>query len=299
MVRRIWESPTWDRHPSGLWNAKDLRLFIDWGVVLQERTGEANAVINLLRIAAARACAEMAAALGKSREAALFAQDAEATEEAIGRVLWNKAEGRLDAFLGATSSAVHANTLALAFRFGTLQRRESILSYLEPLLRNNLSQGLRVGQNSGHLELYYLSFALPALAEHGRPDLAEQLITDHYGYLKTLGDDTLPECFHGAEKSVGSRCHGWAGAAAIYAANYVLGIRTAGDGNPRHLIFDPIVHGIQQARGRIAHLDGWIDIEWHRIGRKIHSRIHAPAGVKIEVRAEPVHAEKLEAAELC
>jgi hypothetical protein len=286
-VDRIWKSPTWERHDSGLWNTNNRRVFIDWGVLLEERSGEANAVINLLRVAADRACAEMAEALGNADEAKAFSADAAFTEEAIGRVLWNETEGRLNAFLGAGTTAVHANILALAFRIGSAQCRSLILTYLEPQLRNNLTQGLLRGDNSGHLELYFLSFALPALAGHGRPDLAEQLIAEHYGYLKTLGDDTLPECFHGAEKSMGSRCHSWAGAAAIYAGNYVLGIRPAGDGNPRHLVFDPVVHGIRQASGRIAHPDGWIEVEWKSVDGKIQSRLKAPAGVDISDRTIP------------
>jgi hypothetical protein len=296
-VGRIWHSPTWERHASGLWNANDRRLFIDWGAIPEERTGDANAVINLLRIAAARACAEMAGALGHTDEAARFTEDAEATEQAMERLLWNESEGRLDAFWGATTPAAHANTLALAFRFGSEERRERILSYLEPRLLKNLSQGLKCGVNSGHLELFYLAFALPALAEHGRPDLAEKLITSHYGYLKSLGDDTLPENFYGADHSMGSRCHSWAGAGAIYAARYVLGIRRAAHGNPCRLVFDPIVDGINKASGRIAHPCGWIEVSWERIDGKIHSRIHAPAGVEIltpsdrEFRAEEVHAK--------
>ncbi|MCX6971782.1 MAG: hypothetical protein NTV93_16735 [Verrucomicrobia bacterium] len=296
VVGRIWDSPTWECHPSGLWNANDRRLFIDWGVIVEERAGTANAVINLLRIAAACACAEMAEALGLTDKAARFTEDAEATEQAMERLLWNESEGRLDAFLGATTPAAHANTLALAFRFGSEERRERILSYLEPRLRKNLSQGLKCGANSGHLELFYLAFALPALAGHGRPDLAEQLIRDHYGYLESLGDDTLPENFYGADHSAGSRCHSWAGAGAIYAARYVLGVRWAEHGNPHRLVFDPIVDGIDSASGRIAHRDGWIEVSWERIDGEIHSRIHAPAGVEIltpsdrGIRAEEVHA---------
>ncbi len=281
-IERIWQSPTWECHASGLWNANDRRVFIDWGVIPAERTGEANAAINLLRIAAARACAEMAQAAGRDSEAASFIRDAETTTTALEQVLWNEEEGRLDGFLGATSPALHANTIALAIGFSTGERRKQILAYLEPHLLENLTRGLEKGANSGHLELFFLSFALPALAEHGRPDLAEKLITDHYGYLQTLGDDTLPENFYGAAKSEGSRCHSWAGAAAIYAARYVLGIRPVNIGKPgEFFLFDPVVDKIKEARGRIAHRSGWIHVSWQTVDGKIHSRIEAPDGVKI------------------
>jgi hypothetical protein len=170
---------------------------------------------------------------------------------------------------------------ALGFGLGSRASRDRILAYLEPLLRENFTRGIREGESSGHLELYFFHYALPALAEHGRPDLAEMLIDDHYGFLRELGDDTLPECFFGAGNARGSRCHGWSGAPAIYAARHILGIRPAVPGNPRDLIFDPVVHRITRASGRISHPGGWIEVDWQSVNGKIHSDFKAPEGVEI------------------
>jgi hypothetical protein len=183
--------------------------------------------------------------------------------------------------LGAGTPALHANILALRFGLGTRSSREQILAHVEPLLRENFSRGIREGGYSGHIELYFFHYALPALAAHGRPDLAEHLIDDHYGFLRELGDDTLPECFFGAGNAVGSRCHSWSGAAAIYAARHVLGIRPAAPGNLRELVFDPSVDRITRASGRICHPDGWIEISWQSIDGKIHPCIKAPEGVEV------------------
>ena len=285
VVQRIWASPSWKRHPSGLWNGAGQHLFIDWGIQGAETKGEANAVLNVLRVAARRACATLARVLQNEEEAHLHQREAEATQQALFAHLWWPAEGRLRAHLDAPSPAVHANTLALAFAVGEPDQRAAMLAYLEPRLRDNHAHGLRHGLNSGYLELFYLSFALPGLARHGRPDLAEQLIADHYGYLEQLGDDTLPESFVGANSGVGSRCHSWSGAAAIYAARYVLGLRPAGDGDHRHLIFDPVVQDIRQARGRIAHPEGWIEVAWTREQGLFQVDLSAPPGVHIDIRA--------------
>ncbi|MEI6035767.1 MAG: hypothetical protein WCS65_15995 [Verrucomicrobiae bacterium] len=280
-VRRIWESPTWGHHPSGLWNADNLRLFIDWGAILEERSGKANAVINILRFGAAQACAALAEALGKSAEAAAFRDEAERVERAAASLLWDDARGCYRASLGAGTSALHANILALRFGLGTSASRERILAYVEPLLRENFARGTREGGGSGHIELYFFHYALPALAAHGRPDLAEILIDDHYGFLRGIGDDTLPECFYGADNATGSRCHSWSGAPAIYAARHVLGIRPAIPGNPSELIFDPVVHRIARASGRISHPAGWIEVSWHSANGKIVPCIKAPDGVEV------------------
>ena len=281
VVQKIWQSPSWECHSSGLWNATGKRLFIDWGVLKSEREGEANAVINLFRFGAAKACANLAVALGKTDEASVFTSGALAVEAALTEHLWNDAEGCLRPSLRGTTPALHANTLALAFQLGEETLRSRILTFLEPRLRDNLTKGIRDGQNSGHLELYFLHYALPALAMHGRPDLAEMLIGEHYGFLRDKGFDTLGECICRVERSIGSLCHSWSGAAAIYAARYVLGIRPSAPGNPRELLFEPIVHGIKRASGRIAHPQGWIDVSWVDDCGVFSPMLKAPAGVDI------------------
>jgi len=281
-VQKIWASPTWERHTSGLWNAGKTRLFIDWGVISSERKGDANAAINIFRFAAGKACARMATVLGKNEEASAFNAEATGVETAMMKFLWNDTEGRFHPSLNENSAAVHANILALAFGLGDFETRSRILSYLEPKLRNNFAKGISGGPFSGYLELYFLHYALPALAEHGRPDLAEMIIDQHYGFLRTFDDDTLPECFCRVESSHGSRCHSWAGTPAIYAARYILGIRQAFPGNPRKLVFNPVVHGITRASGRIAHPDGWIDVSWSLKDGIIHPEISVPQLVEVE-----------------
>lgn len=280
-VRRVWESPLWERHESGLWNTTGKRLFIDWGVILSEREGEANAVINLLRYGAAKACAAMAGALGRFDESAAFLADSRAVEEALLGTLWDESKGCFTASLGAHTPALHANVFALAFGVGNEALRTKILAYLEPKLRGNFAKGMRKELFTGYLELFFFHFALPALANNGRPDLAELLIDEHYEYLRKTGDETFPEQFGSYEARGGSRCHSWAGAPAIYAARYVLGIRPAEPGNPRKLIFDPIVHSITRASGRIAHPDGWIEVSWDIRKGKVRPIFQAPAGVEI------------------
>lgn len=277
----IWESPAWQQGGDGLWTARPGELFVDWGVLQSERLGEANAVLNTLRVAALRASAELAAALGSPRETR-FRSEAADVEEKLLRALWIEHEGRLAPSRGETTPALHGNILALFCETGPPSARASILRYLEPLLAGNFAQGISKGQFSGHAELYFFYFLLPALAAHGRPDLAERLITDHYGYLRSLGDDTLPECFCRVHHAVGSRCHSWSGAPAIYAARHVLGVRPAQPGDPSKFVCEPVVHSIRAASGRIAHPAGWIDISWERReDGALDLRWAAPEGVEL------------------
>ena len=282
VIERIWSSPTWEVHASGLWSANHTRVFIDWGVVVADRTGEANAVLNLLRIGARRASADMARALGQPDVARVHEEEAARVERAVFQVLWDDQQKRLRPSLSHDSTALHANILALHVGAGNETQRAGMLAYVGPLLEKNLDQALSKGMQSGHLELFYLSFALPALARQGRPDLAERLVDTHYGYLMKWGDDTMPETFARVEAAHGSRCHSWSGAAAVYAARYILGIRPDREGR---LYFEPVVHGIGQAKGRIAHPKGWIDVAWKRDGAGYRLSLTAPPGVDIDLRA--------------
>lgn len=282
VVEGIWNSPAWSGHPSGLFNARGGELFIDWGVLPDERIGEGNAVLNLFRFEALRASSQLAAAIGREDSARRFHKEAGRLSDAIFETLWLEADGRLAPLIGGSTPALHANTLALAFGAGTESQRRRILAFLEPLLLRNFENGISRGQFSGHLELYFFHFLLPALAVHGRPDLAENLVSEHYGYLESLGDDTLPECFCRVSQAVGSRCHSWSGAPATYAGRHILGIQILEPGNPSRLLFKPSVATISSAAGSIAHPAGRIEVEWEKLpdGAFI-AHWSAPEGVEI------------------
>lgn len=279
VIQRIWASSTWKPGTDGLWDTTGMRVFLDWGVLPAEREGDGNAAVNILRVAAARACAEIATVLGHTAEAEVFRAQARQVADALGARLWLEKEGRFAASIGADSPAVHANILALRFGIGSGAR---ILAYLEPLLRRNFQHGIENDQFSGFAELYFFSYLLPGLAEAGRPDLAEALIDEHYGFIQKLGYSTLTECFHRADEHRGSCCHSWSGAPALYATNYVLGLRPTAPGNPDRWILAPVVHGHRHAEGVMPHPRGRISARWERDNGVFRARVEAPEGVVVE-----------------
>lgn len=278
-LESIWASPSWKTHSSGLWSLHGGRQFIDWGVVPSEREGDANASINLFRLGALRASAAMAEALGRTDSAADYRRQAAHVENALFDVLWDDDRGCLRASEGAATDALHANVLALCFTAGPGELRSLIMDYIEPRVLGNLARALRGKPHTGHLELYFFHYLLPALATHDRPDLAEHVLATHYGHLQAQGHETLPETLLGLTKGGESRCHPWSGAGAIYAARQILGIRPEKAGDPDRLVCAPLVHGIKQASGRIAHSKGWIDVQWE--GEGLLPDVQAPRGVSI------------------
>ncbi len=277
-IERILASPTWQENTDGLWDAVGTRLFIDWGVLLPEREGQSNAVLNILRFAALDAAATIAGALGNTAAQAQLMSDREALGVRIMSHLWVEAEGRFLPSASQHSPAIHANILALRYGIGPADR---LIGYLEPHLRDNLNRGRRLGAQGGHAELYFFYFLLPALAAHGRFDLAEFLLREHYGFLRSLGYPTLPETFYHADKGEGSCCHSWSGAGAIYLAQNVLGVRHVESANPDRILFDPRTT-LDGAEGKILHRLGMIRVQWQRGDAAIAACLSIPHGLTVE-----------------
>ena len=278
VIQRIFASPTWRADADGLWDTTGLRVFLDWGVLQSEREGAGNAAVNILRVAALRATAELASVLGHANEAVRFTAEADRVVAALTAQLWNETEGRFNASSGAITPALHANILALRYGIGPADR---VLAYLEPLLRENFRKGCQGPQFSGYAELYYFDYLLPALVAHDRVPLAEMLIQEHYGFLKSLGYPTLTEGFHAAEKGHGSCCHSWSGSPAIYATEFVLGLRLAKPGQPDHWILNPVNSPHRQAEGTLPHPRGLIRVSWKRDGGRIVAHASVPPGVTL------------------
>ncbi len=279
VIRRILASPSWRADAGGLWDATGKRLFIDWGVVPAERSGAGNAVLNLCRVAALRAASELARATGHEREAEAWTTESALVIATLLARVWDEAEGRFRPSIDADTPALHANILALCHGVGPADR---ILAYLEPRLRSNFTRGLDGDHSEGVAELYFFHYLLPALVTKGRADLAEDLVRETYGHLKSLGHPTLPECFHRAHEGRGSCCHSWSGAAAIYAMEHVLGLRLARAGHPDEWLLDPAPTGHARAEGSVPHPRGLITAAWSRQpGGRIVAQVSAPRGVTV------------------
>jgi hypothetical protein len=287
-VRRLWASSKWEADASGLWAANHHHVFIDWGCPRDERTGAANACLNIFRVAAARALSELGARLALPEESASFAREADEVAKMLVRELWIAEEGRFAPSRGGSGVALHANVLALRFGIGD---PEAILHYLEPFLRENLRRGLEAPKGwtadgkGGHIELYFLSYLLPALAANGRASFALELLGEHYGYLKSLGFPTFNECFARARHRAGSCCHSWSGAPALFAYPIIGGVRQREAGNPIDWELHPPAEcftGDQLTLTTATRL-GPLTVRWQRGPRGFTATWQAPEGLRVHV----------------
>lgn len=277
MIRRIWDSPVWHQNENGLWDIREgMTPFYDWGIEKVDREGKSNLILNLFRLGALRATAEIEKAL--KQDFSNTECEIENLLTALQQTLWQEDKGRYTASENSDTRCLHGQVLALTFEAGDCER---ILQTIEPELLDNFRQGIEKGQNSGHLELYFHHYLLPALDRMGRNDLAEKFIHTHFEFLKGLGYPTLNECFCRAVRGVGSCCHSWSGAPAAYATKSILGLRQKQAGNPDAWIVDPHTETFTQARGVLPHAKGPIKVFWTRSEGTFDIKIEAPEGVEV------------------
>lgn len=268
-VQRIRQSPTWFTSRSNLWDATEAnRLFIDWGVAQEARVCDENAVLNALRIAGLRCTGELLAALHRPDDAAIYLREADDIQRLFQQRLWLADHHR---FAGGTrddrpikTEILHANVLALAYDLPDEQQKSHLTRYVIDRLLENADRAIQPDAPRGFIELFYLKFALDAMVRANRHDIAEQIIRQHYGVMREHGAWTFWEALHRGVQGRDSLCHAWSAAAMEYFSRYVLGVREKTPGRPDHLIVDPRVVSIHQARGVVPHPAGPIHVSWTR-----------------------------------
>ncbi len=278
VIERNWESPVWKPNAHGLWDVTDdMSPFIDWGIHPPDRRGRSNLILNLFRVGALHATAELAETRGK--DPVPFREEAGRVSTALTDILWQPERARFAASEDDPDSpCLHGQVLALLFGVGDAQQ---IFQTIEPGIRSNFTRGIEEGQNSGHLELYFQIYLLQALEGLEQFDLAETLILEHFSFMKSLGYPTLNECFCRANEGHGSCCHSWSGYAAVYATRNILGLRQATPGDPDTWVLDPKTDRFESVAGVFPHAQGPIQVSWRRCGDRYELNVQKPETVKI------------------
>lgn len=289
-VDRLLESSTWQTSKySMLWNATDEnRLFIDWGVRRPCRHYDENTALNALRFRSLQSAATMHRALGRPEIASVLRDQAERIKFEMQDRLWEPAAGR---FASGTADgrriheeSLHPNILALAFDIASEYQKPTLIDFVTRRLANNASHACRGVPGDDFAELYFLKFALLALSEINRFDLAEQIIRDHVRPMIKSGSWTYWECLHRGVNRLGSLCHGWSTTPVEYLTRYVLGVRVAEPGAPHRILIDPRTFSIESAGGVYPHPLGPITVEWEMGTDGVRQiKAQGPPGVDLHI----------------
>ncbi len=279
-IERVFTSPVFHTAPSGLWTVSTARIFGDWGIDLDGRTGETG-LLNAFRYRALQCTAEIAQVLGKQREAKNYAAQLPAVERAF-QTLWDASRGHFAASRQSDghlspSGGLHTNVLALLYGLAEPDQESSVERHiLEGLPRSRAVA-------PGRLELYFLYYALGMFYDRGHVAVAEQIIRDCYGVMHEAGAWTFWE---GLE-AIGSQCHGWACSPQHFFAERTLGVRNASPGKPDSIIVSPVSATLTWARGVVPHPRGDIHVAWEIAGGRMCVSVRGPRGLEIVGSASP------------
>jgi hypothetical protein len=121
---------------------------------------------------------------------------------------------------------------------------------------------------------YFDYFALAALFETGRGELALCHLRERYGALLARGSTTVWEDWAGEA----SRSHGWGAAATTVLGRYVLGVAPVSPGFA-HCTVLPTPAGLPAAQGRVPTPHGAIQVAWEATGEGLVMELLLPPGV--------------------
>lgn len=152
------------------------RDIVDWGRGYRDGFvfKPVNAVVNALHYRNLRELAEMARAIGKTADAAMFDKEADRTYAAYQKVFFSPATGHYTDGEGTDHETVQANAMALACGVVPNDRIYSVADFIT-------FKGFSCGT-------YMAQFVLEALYAAGRDDIAFELMTSsaHRGWLAMM-----------------------------------------------------------------------------------------------------------------
>jgi hypothetical protein len=275
----------------GLWDAQGW-LFIDWGAVNEDCTGQANAVLNGWRYEALTMAAELGAALGRAESSARLAAEAESVAKAFRQRLWLPDQQRfarrlVDGKPDPGGNAMHANAIALATGLAAPDQVPGALGWLELKLADNAARTI-ARDKDGALEIFYLHMGLMALYRHGRGAVAEAVIRQHYAPMQSAGAWVCWENLYSGVVDGQNLCQSWAATAAHWLRVGVLGVRCE-HGDPSRVVIAPD-SALEWAEGASPHPRGEVRVKWRRVAGCLELEASAPSGVHLRVAPGPAFA---------
>jgi hypothetical protein len=282
VIGRIFASSIWKPDANDLWAVEGPgQIFVSWGKHNDERLG-VNGVLNAFRIRALDCASELAGAIGLAAEKESYTKQSQAVRAAFRGAFWDEKTRRFAANItdGKLSEgpAVHANTLAIAYGIGDAKQEAGAVAYLENELKRNIES------REGHLDLYFLSYLWTALYRVGKAGLAENLIREHYGFMRDRGAWTLWETLGRGSEGQGSTCHGWSASPVIVFSERVLGVRELVPGDPTQILVAPESDTLDWAEGTVPHVLGPIHVSWKIEGSNFNLKLTVPKGIEATVK---------------
>lgn len=254
---------TWDRlvakkslrnrmRADGLIDTKGMRDIVDWP--LAERDGydmkvTVNTVVNAFHCRVQECLGDLAAALGKTTDAALFRADAQRARSAFNTVLVDQATGLYLDGEGSQHSAQHANFFPLAFGLVPKERLPAVTAFLK-------KKGMACS-------VYGAQFLLDGLFAAGESGHAIALMTDRgkrgWWHMLEQGSTVTLEAWNMPAKPNLDWNHAWGAAPANVLPHQVLGVRPLEAGGAT-LLIRPQPGNLPKVTGTVPTIRGPVQV---------------------------------------
>jgi hypothetical protein len=261
-----------------------LKDIVDWPGA--ERDGykmqPVNTVVNAFHCHSLRLMAKMAAALGKTAEAADFDAAAAKALASFNSKLFDPGTGLYIDGEGTKHSSLHANMFPLAFGLVPADRRPKVIAFIK-------SRGMACS-------VYGAQFLMDALFDNGEGGQAAKLMTapgdrSWRHMVEEVGTTITLEAWDDKYKPNEDWNHAWGAAPANVLPAKVLGVEPLEPGYSKALIWPRCAgaadQGLAWARGKVPTVRGTIEVDWKRSATGFRVMVNLPPDVSAEMRLPP------------
>ncbi len=234
--------------------------------------------------------ADIAAVLGKEKDARCYQADAEAVVRSFNAAYFSTKRGFYRSEQGGPFRQT-PNVLALAFGFVPPERVNEVV--------RSLVEDVEITHNA-HLKTGVLGtkYLLPVLCDHGHVNLAFRVATQttepSWGYWFANGATSLWEMWHTGTRSRG---HGFLGTVDEWFYQYLAGIRPTAPGFRRFTVKPHLPDDLDHAGASMDTVRGRVAAYWKRERGRVTlqvgvpvgttAEIHVPGGGKVSERGRP------------
>lgn len=252
---------------------------VDWPK--NERDGfvftPVNTVVNAFHIRSLQMMAEMAAALGKDKEAKEYSAMAGKAHASFQRVCFDRKQGRYRDGEGTDHASQHASLFPLAFGLVPKEHSSSVAAH--------------VAKRGMACSVYAAQYLMDGLFSHGQGNLALELINApgdrSWRHMVESGATITWEAWDMKYKPNQDWNHAWGAAPANLFPRYVLGA-TALEAGWKKAGIRPHTGSLTHARGKIPTPRGSITVDWTNTdGFRMNVSLPQGMSARIDVPAAP------------
>lgn len=241
--------------------------FLDWvvnwkdGVPPNGDHGQVSGPLNWLFVYALQAAVELETFAGDPELAARYSRLAEAHARATEAAFWSEERGLFADDLDHRRFSEHAQCLALLGGRASAHKTK------------RAAEGLTHAPDLERSTIYFAHYLFETLRQVRQPEPLFHRLEDWFK-LPAQGFVTTPE----APEPSRSDCHAWGAHPLFHFYATILGIRPAAMGFAQVEI-RPRLGPLQNAKGRMVHPAGWVEVDLRRAGDKLEGTIILPEGV--------------------